>query len=81
MLTELVNTLVIALGQNTTNVTPAIPLGIPLANEEGEEVPPPQEGRDATTSEAQTNTDARRMSIQCRHHNAMRQGPKIEKPP
>ena len=36
-LTELVNTLVAALGQNATNVAPSIPLGIPLANTEGEE--------------------------------------------
>ena len=70
MLTELVNTLVIALGQNTTNVTPAIPPGIPLANMEGEEVPPPQGSRDATVSEAQTNTDVCRRPTQRRHHNA-----------
>ena len=37
MLIELVNTLVTALGQNAANVTPAIPLRIPLANAEGEE--------------------------------------------
>ena len=58
-LTELVNTLVAALGQNTTNVTPTIPLGIPLTNAEGEEILPPQEGKDATTREARTDTDAR----------------------
>ena len=40
-LTELVNTLVAALDQNAANVTPVIPLGIPLANAEGEEAPPP----------------------------------------
>ena len=37
MLTELVNTLVMALGQNAANVTPTIPPGIPLANAGGEE--------------------------------------------
>ena len=40
-LTELVNTLVTALGQNATNVALTIPSGIPLANAEGEEAPPP----------------------------------------
>ena len=40
-LTELVNTLVIALGQNAANVTPAIPPGIPLSNMGGEEGLPP----------------------------------------
>ena len=44
MLTELVNKLVATLGQNAANATPAIPPGIPLANAEGEEVLPPQEG-------------------------------------
>ena len=46
-LTKLVSTLVVALGQNAANVAPTIPLGFPPANVEGEEVPPPQEGRDA----------------------------------
>ena len=71
-LIELVNTLVAALGQNAANVTPAIPPGIPLANSEGEEVPPPQEGRDVTTREAQTDTDAHRRCARRRHHNTMR---------
>ena len=35
ILTELVSTLVAALGQNTANVAPAIPLGIFLTNAEG----------------------------------------------
>ena len=52
MLTELVNTLVTTLGQNAANVAPAILLGIPLANAEGEEIPPPQEGRVVMASEA-----------------------------
>ena len=52
MLTELVNTLVTALGQNAANMAPAIPPGIPLANRESEEVPPPQEAREAMASEA-----------------------------
>ena len=60
MLTELLNTLVTIFGQNAANVAPAIPPRILLANAEGEEVPPPQEGRDATVSEARTNTHARR---------------------
>ena len=51
-LTELINTLVVALGQNAANMTPVVPLGIPLANVEGEEAPPPQEGKDATASKA-----------------------------
>ena len=55
-LTELVSTLVAAFGQNTANVAPAILPWIPLANAEGEEAPPPQKGRDATISEARTNT-------------------------
>ena len=71
-LIELVNTLVAALGQNVVNVTPAILPGIPLANAEGEEIPSPQEGRDATTSEARTNTDACRRHTQRRRHNATR---------
>ena len=39
-LTELVNTLVVALGQKAANMALAIPLGIPLANAEGEEAQP-----------------------------------------
>ena len=54
ILTKLVRTLVAALGQNASNVAPAIPLGIPLANAEGGEALLPQEGGDATTSEART---------------------------
>ena len=42
-LIELVNTLVVALGQNAANVTLVIRPGILLANAEGKEVPPPQE--------------------------------------
>ena len=41
MLTELVNTLVAALGQNAANVSLAIPPRIPLANAEGMEALPP----------------------------------------
>ena len=52
MLMEVVSTLVMALGQNAANVAPAILLGIPLANEEGREAQPPQEGEDAMASEA-----------------------------
>ena len=51
-LTKLLNTLVVSLGQNAANVTPAIPPGIPLANAEGEEIPPLQKARDVTASEA-----------------------------
>ena len=43
-LTELVNTLVAALGQNATNVALAIPPRILLANAVGGEVLPPKEG-------------------------------------
>ena len=50
MLTELVSTLVSALGQNAGNVAFAILPRIPLANSEGEEALPPQEGRDAIAS-------------------------------
>ena len=59
MLMEVVSTLVMALGQNAANVAPAILLGIPLANEEGREAQPPQEGEDATASEAQIETSQR----------------------
>ena len=45
-LTELVSTLVMALGQNAANVALAIPPRIPLANTEGREA----EGGDSTTS-------------------------------
>ena len=58
-LTKLVNTLVAALGQTATNVTPTIPPGIPLANGEGEEAQLPQEGRDAMASKARVDTSAR----------------------
>ena len=51
-LIELVSTLVAALDQNAATVAPAIPLGIPFANAEGEEAQPPQEDRDATGNEA-----------------------------
>ena len=69
MLTELVSTLVVAFDQNATNVAPAISLGILLANAEGGEALPPQEGGNATTSEARTNTSARRRHAQriCRN--------------
>ena len=43
-LTELVNTLVTALGENATSVTPAIPKRIPFVNANGEEAPPLEEG-------------------------------------
>ena len=74
-LTELVNTLVAALGQNAANVTHAIHLGISIANAEGEEVPPPQEGRDVIASEARTNVDTHRKrawrskTMRCIHEN------------
>ena len=55
-LTELVSTLVVALGQNMANMAPAILLGIPLANKEDREALPPQEGEDTTGSEARTDT-------------------------
>ena len=71
-MTELVNTLVTALGQNAANVTPAIPPRIPLVNAEGEEVPPPQEDRDAMVNEARTNTNVRRRRTRRRRHNATR---------
>ena len=57
-LIKLVNTLVAALGQNTTNVALAILSRILFANAEGKEALPPKEGRDATVSEARTDTSA-----------------------
>ena len=68
-LTELVNTLVIALSQNAANVTPAIPLRIPLANAKGEEVPPPQESRDVATGKDRADTKAHRRRARCRRCN------------
>ena len=68
-LTALGSTLVVALGQNTTNVALAIPLGIPLADAEGEEAQPPQEGGDSITSEAQTKTSQRRRRDRRRCQN------------
>ena len=59
-LTELTSTLVVALGQNAANVAPAIPPGIPLANTESGKALSPQEGRDATVGEAQTDICQRR---------------------
>ena len=63
MLTELVNTLVTALGQNEANATPGILPGIPLANFKGEEGLPPQEGGDAVVGEVQADTDVRRRRV------------------
>ena len=57
-LTEFVNTLVTTLSQNVANATPTIPPGIPLANAEGEEGLPPQEGRDVAAGNVQADTDA-----------------------
>ena len=68
-LTELVNTLVTTLSQNAANVALAIPSGIPLANVEGKEVHL-LKGRDATASEARTDTHARRRRTQRRHYDA-----------
>ena len=47
------------MGQNTTNVAPAIPPGIPLANANSGEAKPPREGGDATASEARIDTSQR----------------------
>ena len=80
MLTELVNTLVTTFCQNAAHVAPAIPPGMLLANAEGEEVPPPQEGRDATVSEARTDAHACRRTARRRHQNAPKRGVKIERP-
>ena len=55
-LIELVSTLAATLGQNVANMAPAILPGIPLPNEEDREAQHPQEGEDATTSEAQIET-------------------------
>ena len=52
MLTELVNTLVTALGQNAANATPAIPPRITLTNTGGEEGLPPQGDGEVATDEA-----------------------------
>ena len=72
-LTDLVNTLVTALGQNATNATPTIPLGIPFANVKGKEGSPPQKGEDVAAGEAQADTDKRqrraRSRRQTRHKN------------
>ena len=73
MLTELVNTLVAALGQNVANVTPVIPSRIPPANTEGEEALPPQEGEGARASETRIDTNARQRRPRCRRRNT-RQG-------
>ena len=67
MLTELVNTLVMVLGQNAANATPAILPGIPLANAKGEEGLPLQRGRDIVAGEAQTDIDACRRRARRRH--------------
>ena len=48
------------LGQNAANATPAIPPRIPLANVEGEEVLPPQEGGEVAVDSTQADTDVRR---------------------
>ena len=69
-LTELVNTLATVLGQNVASVAPAIPPGIPLANAEGAEDPPHQEGWNAAASEASTATHAHRRRARHKHHNA-----------
>ena len=68
-LTELVNTLVTALGQNIVNVAPAIPPRISLDNAKGEDAQPPQEGRDTIASEAHTETSQRQRRARHRHRN------------
>ena len=75
-LTQLVNTLVAALDQNAANMTPVIPPGIPPANAEGKEAPPPQEGEGATASEARTNNDAHRRHVQHRRRSTRQERPK-----
>ena len=70
MLTELVNTLVVALGQNMANVAPTIPSGILFTNAKGKEVPLPQKGWDAMTNEGRTKTHVRRRCAWCSRHNA-----------
>ena len=80
MLTKLVNTLVATLGQNTANVALAIPLGISLANAEGEEALFPWKGRDATTNEAWTDSNACRRCARCRRQNTARIVHKNRKP-
>ena len=64
-LTELVSTLVMALGQNATNMAPAIPLGILLTNAKGEEAQPSQVDGDAMASEEQTETC---QCLRCAQH-------------
>ena len=64
--------LVAALGQNATNVALAIPPWILLANTEGEEAQLPQEGRDTTASEAQTDTSVHRRRARGRLRNVTR---------
>ena len=64
--------MVTALGQNATNVTPAIPPGIPLANAEGEESLPSQEGEDVAAGETQADTDAHRRRAQRRRRSIRR---------
>ena len=59
-LTELVSTLVAALGQNAANVALTIPPAIPLAN---------MEGGDATTCEAQTESSQHRWCTRCKCQN------------
>ena len=71
-LTELVNTLVAALGQNVTSMAPAILLGVPLTNAEGEEEPPSQKGKDTTASEARIDTSVRWRRGRYRHQNTAR---------
>ena len=70
MLTELVSMLVAVSSQNAANVTPAIPPEIRLADMEGEEAQPPQEGRDVTASEARIDTSSRRRCAQHKRRNA-----------
>ena len=67
-LTELVGALLVALGQNAANAAPAIPLGIPLANVEGEEAQLPQEGWDATASGVRTNITSKAGLVQTSKH-------------
>ena len=62
MLIELVSVLVMALGQNATNITPAIPLGILLAKAKGGEALPPQEGGDATAKEAELTLESQKVT-------------------
>ena len=57
-------------------MTPAIPPGIPLSNVERGKAPPPQEGEDATKSEARTDTDASQRRVQRRRRNTKKGRPK-----